>query len=190
MEERNLPSQMGNLSILKAEGFLRLFSLLFAVSSACLVGFDSQTKVVFFSIKKKATDRDLPALSILVMVEGVVAGYNLIQLCKCMIFAGIKERPSGCNKGLAWTCFLLDQMVAYVSFAATSAATQASFLAITGASHLQWSKLCNVYTRFCEQIAGGLVCGFAASLIMTTVGAISAFHLFRRYSSKQFLVLK
>jgi hypothetical protein len=35
---------------------------LFLVSTACLVAFDTQTKVVFLMISKKATYKDLDAL--------------------------------------------------------------------------------------------------------------------------------
>ncbi|KAF6150589.1 hypothetical protein GIB67_013150 [Kingdonia uniflora] len=81
-------------------------------------------------------------------------------------------------------------MVAYVSYATNLAAAQASILAITGSSQLQWMKLCNIYTRFCFQIGGGLLCGFLASLLMAVISSISAFNLFRFYSTKEFLVLK
>ncbi|KAF9614457.1 hypothetical protein IFM89_018693 [Coptis chinensis] len=91
---------------------------------------------------------------------------------------------------MAWFSLLLDQVVAYVSFAANSAAAQASLIAVTGASSFQWMKVCNIYTRFCIQIGGGLACGYAASLLMAAVSSFSAFILFRFYSPTEFLALK
>ncbi|XP_058067936.1 CASP-like protein 2C1 [Magnolia sinica] len=182
--------KMEKISLLKAEGFLRIFSLFLAISCACLVGLDTQTKQIFLSVERKATRKDVPALSVLVIVEAIAAGYHFVQLCKCMVFARFKQNPSENHNNLAWICFISDQTVAYVSFAATSAAAQASMLAVTGASHFQWMKLCPIYTRFCDKIAGGLICALLATLLTVAVSSISAFHLFRRYSPKQFLILK
>ncbi|KAL6001931.1 hypothetical protein ACLOJK_040495 [Asimina triloba] len=105
---------MENLWSLKAEGFLRLFSLTFSVLCACLIGFDAQTKKVLF-ITKRATDKDIPALSVLVVIEALVAGYSLIQLCKCVILGNKQSSGGGGGDGgsdqtLAWVCFLLDQV--------------------------------------------------------------------------------
>ncbi|KAF8392910.1 hypothetical protein HHK36_021150 [Tetracentron sinense] len=176
--------------ILKAEGFLRFFSLGLLALTACLVGLDAQTKEIFFSLERKATFRDLNALLALVYVDSIAAGYNLLQLSKCFFISGFNGNPTGSYKNLAWVFFFLDQMAAYVCFAANLAATQASLLAVTGASQFQWMKICNRYTRFCIQIGGALLCGLIASLVMAVISSISAFNLFRLYSSKQFLVLK
>ncbi|OVA20932.1 Uncharacterized protein family UPF0497 [Macleaya cordata] len=81
-------------------------------------------------------------------------------------------------------------MAAYVSFATNTAAAQAALLAITGANNFQWLKVCNIYTRFCIQCGGALSCGLVASILMSVISSISAYNLFRHYSSKEFLVFK
>lgn len=93
---------------------------------------------------------------------------------------------------LPWLMLWLlpQQMVAYLSLATTAAATEASFLAVTGANTFQWSKLCTKFTRFCHQIGGGLLCAITASLLMAAIASISAFYLFRLYSPKRFFSLK
>ncbi|KAI3892593.1 hypothetical protein MKW92_037011 [Papaver armeniacum] len=171
--------------ILKVEILLRIVSIVALVITSCLVALDTETELVFGVLHRKATVKDLDALGILVIVEAVAAGYNFIQLFRCfLITTSFKTSPK-----LAWLCFLLDQIAAYVSFATNSAAAQASLLAITGANVFQWLKLCNIYTRFCFQIGGSLFCGFVASLLMAGISSISAFNLFRHYSTKDhFLV--
>ncbi|ONI27458.1 hypothetical protein PRUPE_1G088100 [Prunus persica] len=173
----------------KTEAFLRLCAVLVLVLTACLVGFDSQTKYLIF-IYRKATFRDLKSLSVLVYVVSVAAGYNLLQLGKCSKSAWCKENLKGSNIYVAWLCFLLDQVAVYVTFGANSAALEASVLAIKGAQDFQWMKLCNKYTRFCFQIGGALACGYVACILMAWISLISAFNLFRLYSPKQFLLLK
>ncbi|KAL0919233.1 hypothetical protein M5K25_011315 [Dendrobium thyrsiflorum] len=74
------------------------------------------------------------------------------------------------------------QGVAYAMFAVTIAATEGSTVALRGVNALQWSKLCNIYGKFCKQAAGGLICAFAASMAMAVVSVFSARNLFKLYS--------
>lgn len=50
------------LRMARGEVYLRVSAILVLVLTACLVALDTQTKVVFLSIEKKATCRDLNAL--------------------------------------------------------------------------------------------------------------------------------
>jgi uncharacterized protein (TIGR01569 family) len=86
--------------------------------------------------------------------------------------------------------YKLKQVAAYITFAANLAALEGSVLAVTGAKEFQWMKICNRFTRFCNQIGGALICGFVASLLMAVISSISAFILFRLYSPKRFLLFK
>ncbi|KAF5201448.1 Casp-like protein 2c1 [Thalictrum thalictroides] len=169
---------------------LRLLSMLLLVSTALIVGLDTQKKFIFSTFERKATVKDIDALLLLTIIASVCAGYNLLQLSNSFIFHHIKGNREGSNIKLAWLSLLLDQVVAYTSFGATSAAAQASVIALMGVNSLQWLKMCNLYTRFCIQIGGGLACGYVASLLMAVVSAFSAFNLFRFYSSTKFLSRK
>ncbi|KAF8783827.1 hypothetical protein HU200_000267 [Digitaria exilis] len=79
--------------------------------------------------------------------------------------------------------FLCVQGCAYVVFATTVAALQVCFVGLIGVEALQWSKLCNIYTRFCEQVAAGIICGMLAAVGMAVVAAFSARDLFRSSAS-------
>ncbi|XP_050375265.1 CASP-like protein 2C1 [Argentina anserina] len=175
----------------KTEAFLRLSSVFLLVLTAILVGVDHQTKFVFF-IRRKASFDDVNALLVLVYVDAVVAGYNLLRLFgECSMSAGfIKESRKESNVKMAWISLLLDQVAVYVAFGANSAAFQASLLAITGVPDFQWMKLCDKYTRFCFQIGGALSCGYLACLLMIFISFISAFNLFRLYSPNKLFLLK
>ncbi|KAI8014817.1 CASP-like protein 2C1 [Camellia lanceoleosa] len=178
------------MDIVKMEALLRLSSTLLLVLTACLVGFDTQTKVIFLSTVRKATFRDLNALMALVCIDSVAAAYNLLQLLRCFVSCSFKANQMQSYLCLAWVCFLLDQATVYLVVATNSAALAASFLAITGASNLQWMKLCDKYTRFCIQIGGALLCGYAASLSLALISILSGYSLFRLYSPKRFFLLK
>uniref|UniRef100_A0A453NIR3 CASP-like protein n=2 Tax=Aegilops tauschii subsp. strangulata TaxID=200361 RepID=A0A453NIR3_AEGTS len=135
------------------------------------------------------TDRSPRILAVrarvLIVAAAVAAGYHaarlLKRLCSGGRFAG-GEDGRGCARAVAWACFLLDKGCAYVVFASAVAALQACFVALTGVEPLQWSRLCNIYTRFCVQGAFGMVCGLAAAVGMALLSVFSARDLFRLYS--------
>ncbi|RWV98244.1 hypothetical protein GW17_00038918 [Ensete ventricosum] len=152
--------------LLKAECVLRMLSLALAAAAALLVGLDTQTKTVLL-VRRKATAKDLDGLWTMTLVTSATAGYHLLQLFRCMAALALLGRnPCRGSKSMAWFLFLSDQ---------------AALVAVFGVDDLQWSKLCNIYTRFCEQVAGGMLCGLTASLAMAVVSAVSAYHLFRLY---------
>ncbi|GMY35395.1 CASP-like protein 2C1 [Fagus crenata] len=177
------------VGIARINVYLRVCAILLLVLTACLVGLDTQTKQVFF-VDRTATFRDLDALLTLVYVDAVAAFYNLLQLCKCLISAKFEGNLRCAYIYVSWIGLLLDQLAAYITFAATSASLAVSVLAITGQKDFQWMKLCNKFTRYCIQIGGALICGYVASILMAVISFISAFNLFRNYSPKRFLHLK
>ncbi|KAH7853303.1 hypothetical protein Vadar_001006 [Vaccinium darrowii] len=126
------------MDIVKTEYLLRISAISLLVLTACLVGFDAQTKLIFHSFHRTASFRDMNALVVLVWVDSVAAGYNLLHLLAgTSICSRIKRNNNPVKVShpyLAWVCFLLDQATVYVVFAANSAATEASFLAVTGSN--------------------------------------------------------
>ncbi|XP_020155027.1 CASP-like protein 2C4 [Aegilops tauschii subsp. strangulata] len=168
----------------RAESLLRGACAAASAASALLLGLSAQTKTVLF-VRKKAVPKDVEALWVLIVAAAVAAGYHaarlLKRLCSGGRFAG-GEDGRGCARAVAWACFLLDKGCAYVVFASAVAALQACFVALTGVEPLQWSRLCNIYTRFCVQGAFGMVCGLAAAVGMALLSVFSARDLFRLYS--------
>lgn len=176
------------LGMARGEVYLRVSAIVVLVLTACLVAFDTQTKVLLLSIEKKATYKDLNALKISVYVTSVAAGYNLLQLCKH--FPWFRGNFKGSYMCMAWMFFLLDQIAVYLVFGANTATLGASLLAVTGSEAFQWLKVCNKFTRFCIQIASAVLCGYAASIIMALISTISAYKVLSMYSPKWLLRLK
>lgn len=171
-------------SEVKAEGLMRGACAALAAAAALLVGLDTETETVLL-IRKKATVRDVHALWVLAVAAGVAAGYHLLQLLRCLYLGRCSAGNSPCrnSRALAWAWLLLDKGCAYMTFAATVAAAQACLIALDGAHTLQWNRLCNIYTRFCEQVAGSLACGMLAAVVAALLSGISARNLFRLYPS-------
>ncbi|KAJ0982209.1 hypothetical protein J5N97_010464 [Dioscorea zingiberensis] len=146
--------------------------------SALLVATDSQVRNIF-SVEKKARFTDMKALVFLVVVNGMAAGYSLIQGFRCVI--SMVRGSVLLSKPLAWAIFSCDQVMAYVLLAAVAAAAQTAVLGEFGQTELQWMKICNLYGMFCNQIGEGLVSAFLVGLSMECLSCISAFNLFRLY---------
>ncbi|KAI5675381.1 hypothetical protein M9H77_06331 [Catharanthus roseus] len=168
---------------------LRITATALLILTLLLVRFNTQTKVLFLTLVKKATYRDLDPLFVLVWVDLAAAAYNVVHVLICFFFP-IKEELGTIYRSLAWASYLVDQGVVYLVFAANSAATEASLLAVKGSNSFQWMKVCNRFTRFCYQVGGALFCGLLASIVLALVSSLSAYRLFRLYSTKQFLLLK
>uniref|UniRef100_A0A0E0ACQ8 CASP-like protein n=1 Tax=Oryza glumipatula TaxID=40148 RepID=A0A0E0ACQ8_9ORYZ len=167
----------------KTEGLLRGACALLAAAAALLVGLNTQTETVLF-IRKKATVKDVQALWVLAMAAAAAAGYHLLQLLRCFYLSRFADgKPCRHRRAIAWLCFLLDKGCAYMTFATTVAAAQACVVALYGTHALQWTKLCNIYTRFCEQVAGSLVCAMLAAVGTALLSVVSARNLFRLYPS-------
>lgn len=167
----------------KTEGLLRGACALLAAAAALLVGLNTQTETVLF-IRKKATVKDVQALWVLAMAAAAAAGYHLLQLLRCFYLSRFADgKPCRHRRAIAWLCFLLDKGCAYLTFATTVAAAQACVVALYGTHALQWTKLCNIYTRFCEQVAGSLVCAMLAAVGTALLSVVSARNLFRLYPS-------
>ncbi|EEC81102.1 hypothetical protein OsI_23961 [Oryza sativa Indica Group] len=178
-----MSSYMEAAAAAKTEGLLRGACALLAAAAALLVGLNTQTETVLF-IRKKATVKDVQALWVLAMAAAAAAGYHLLQLLRCFYLSRFADgKPCRHRRAIAWLCFLLDKGCAYITFATTVAAAQACVVALYGTHALQWTKLCNIYTRFCEQVAGSLVCAMLAAVGTALLSVVSARNLFRLYPS-------
>ncbi|KAL8152484.1 hypothetical protein V2J09_010244 [Rumex salicifolius] len=173
----------------KRESVLRFIATCLLLLVACLIRTNSQTKILFDVLEKKATYRDVYIFVVEFYVVCVAAGYSFLQMLRCLFMSDLEEDANltFLNHILLATTFLLDQTVVYIVFAMNVAATMASTFAVVGNESLQWDKLCNMYTRFCYHVGAYLILGFAASLLLAYISSLSSFFLFRLYSPSQFL---
>ncbi|GJM90364.1 hypothetical protein PR202_ga06636 [Eleusine coracana subsp. coracana] len=167
----------------RVECLLRVACTGMAAAAALLLGLSSQTKTVLF-VQKKAVPKEVEALWVLIVATAAASGYHVVQLARTLYLGHFAGGDAGryrrLSRAMACVSLFLDKGCAYMVFAMTVAALQACFVALNGVQALQWSKLCNIYTRFCEQIAAGMLCSLLAAGGMTVLSAFSARQLFRR----------
>lgn len=152
------------------------------VIAAALVGTDTQVKEIF-TIQKKAKFTDMKALVFLVIANGIIAAYSLVQVLRCVV--SMVRGHVLFSKPIAWIIFSGDQVMAYVSVAAVGAAAQSAVFAKLGQSELQWMKICNMYDKFCNQVGEGIASALLVSLSTVVLSCISAFNLFRLYGGNK-----
>ncbi|GJN19149.1 hypothetical protein PR202_gb06391 [Eleusine coracana subsp. coracana] len=163
----------------RVECLLRVACAVMAAAAALLLGLSSQTKTVLF-VQKKAVSKEVEALWVLIVATAAASGYHVVQLARTLYLGNFAGGCRRLSRAMACVSLFLDKGCAYMVFAMTVAALQACFVALNGVQALQWSKLCNIYTRFCEQIAAGMLCSLLAAGGMTVLSAFSARQLFRR----------
>ncbi|KAF7838054.1 CASP-like protein 2C1 [Senna tora] len=178
------------MEFLMSEVRVRVCAIVFLVLTASLVASDSQTKVIIFTYRKKATYHDLQALKILVYIASAAAAYNFLQLCIYFVSPLSTLSSKGYLLYMTWFCFLLDQMAVYITFGANTGAMEGAMIALKGEEVFEWTKVCNRFSRFCYQIGAALLFGYLASIFMALISSLSAYKLFRFYSPNSFLRLK
>ncbi|KDP29302.1 hypothetical protein JCGZ_19405 [Jatropha curcas] len=165
-----------------AELVLRCVTCGLGVLAAVLVATDTQVKEIF-SIQKKARYTDMKALVFLVIANGIVAAYSLVQGVRCVV--GMIRGSVLFNKPLAWAIFSGDQVMAYLTVAAVAAAAQSAAFAKLGQPELQWMKICDMYGKFCNQVGEGIASAFFVGLSTVVLSCLSAFSLFRLYGANK-----
>ncbi|KAL0754122.1 hypothetical protein Bca101_091790 [Brassica carinata] len=161
------------------EVLLRCSVSVFALLALILMVTDTQVKRIFV-VEKRAKYTDM---KFLVVANGIAAAYSSLQSVRCV--AGSMKGSVLFSKPLAWAIFSGDQAMAYMSVAAIAAAAESGVIGIRGEEKLQWMKVCNMYSKFCNQGAAVVASASIASIAMVTVSCISAFSLFRLYGATQ-----
>lgn len=59
---------------------------------------------------------------------------------------------------------MLDLMMVVLLFSAIGATGSVGLIGYQGNSHVQWEKVCNVFDKFCHQVAIAVFLSFAGSI--------------------------
>ncbi|KAL8160806.1 hypothetical protein V2J09_012295 [Rumex salicifolius] len=147
-----------------------------------LIATDTQVRVIF-TIQKKAKFTEIKAMVFLVVANGIMTSYSLVQVVRCAV--SMLRGSVLFNKPLAWAIFSGDQLMAYLSLAAVAAALQSSAIAKLGQSELQWMKVCDLFEKYCNQAAGGVASAVIATIFAALTSSISAYTLFRLFGGNK-----
>ncbi|KAJ8766270.1 hypothetical protein K2173_022329 [Erythroxylum novogranatense] len=126
---------------------LRVLAFVLSLTAAIVLGLDKQTKVI--------SDKSIVAkwhyLSAFV--------YLLVANAVASSYAALSAIISLRGKKGWWVPFIaiLDLLTVAVLFSADGAAAAIGLMAYKGNSHVGWTKVCNVFRRFCGQVVAAAV---------------------------------
>lgn len=83
------------------------------------------------------------------------------------------------KKGLSLLIIILDLAAVALLFSGNGAATAVGVLGYHGNSHVQWNKVCDVFGKFCNQVAGAIVVSLLGSLAFFFLVVFAALNLRR-----------
>ena len=86
----------------------------------------------------------------------------------------------GGNKLASLMIIILDVVVVALLFSAVGATGSVGLIGFQGNSHVQWQKVCNVFDKFCHQIAIALFLSFAGSMAYLVLIVLAALHLHKK----------
>ncbi|GAB4838643.1 hypothetical protein Ancab_028188 [Ancistrocladus abbreviatus] len=169
VEEREYEEGDGSSTMRNAETLLRLLPMGLCVAALVIMLKNSQTND-YGSVSYS----DLGAFKYLVHVNGICAGYSLLT-------AVVVAVPKPCTMSRAWTFFLLDQLLTYVTLAAGAVTSEVVYLAYKGDIAVTWSKACDSFGGFCSKALDSLILTFVVVACYAGLSLISSYRLFSMF---------
>ncbi|KAA8548513.1 hypothetical protein F0562_000220 [Nyssa sinensis] len=158
---------------------LRVLALALTLAAAILLGVDKQTKVIPLTLAPNLPPLYVPATAewhhmsafvFFVVTNAIACSYAALSLL--LTFAN-----RGGKKGLAMMIIILDLVMVALLFSGNGAATAVGVLGYQGNSHVRWNKVCNVFGKFCNQVAAAVVVSLLGSIAFLWLVALAALNL-------------
>ncbi|XP_010904771.1 CASP-like protein 1D1 [Elaeis guineensis] len=125
---------------------------------------------------RSAYFKNSPALIYLLVALSVGVLYSIITiLSSCFAIS----RPSPSPK-LYFHLIVFDALMAGILASATGTAGSIAYLGLKGNSHIGWTKVCNVYGKFCRHIGSSTIVTLVASIVLVLLVVLSSYSLYRR----------
>ncbi|XP_022749027.1 CASP-like protein 1E1 [Durio zibethinus] len=176
----------GSRTVSICELILRVLALLLTLAAAIVLGLGKQTKVVPIQITPTsplinvAVHAKWHYLSAFVysMVSNIIA--SLYAAISILILLGTRYG----KRELSQIIIVLDLLMVALLFSANGAAMAIGLMGYKGNSHVQWNKVCNVFERFCHQVAISIVLSLVGSLVFMALVALAALTLHKSFATR------
>ncbi|KAG4955114.1 hypothetical protein AAZX31_14G194100 [Glycine max] len=153
------------------ETFLRLFPIGLCVTALVIMLKNSQENKY-----GSVSYTDLGAFRYLVHANGICAGYSLFSA----IFVAL---PRLSSMHIAWTFFVLDQVLTYIILSAGAASAEVLYLAEKGNMATAWSSACRSFGPFCHKVTASTTITFVVVVFYVLLSLISSYKLFSKYDA-------
>lgn len=157
--------------------------LLFAVSLTALVVMSTakQTELasvpgVPFRLRVTAKFNHSPAFIYFVAALSVACLYSIMTTLASL---GVIAKPIYATKFLLYYA-LWDVVMLGIVASATGTAGGVAYIGLKGNSHTGWTKICNVYDKFCKHVGSAVALSLFASILLVLLIMLSIFSLHSR----------
>ncbi|CDO98909.1 unnamed protein product [Coffea canephora] len=179
LEGRGKEVEVANKSSLRgSDVILRFLAFASTLVAAIVLGVDKQTKLVSMTVVSTLPPITVPVTAkwhyMSAFVYFVVA--NVVACAYAALSLLLVLGNRGAKKGLALMIITLDLVMVALLSSGGGAALAVGLIGYRGNSHVQWNKVCNVFGRFCNQVAGAIVVsllGSAAFLLLVLLAMIN-----------------
>ncbi|WOL12291.1 CASP-like protein 1D1 [Canna indica] len=163
---------------------LRLLLFASAASGLVVLATSKETKTFLTSlpppfpshVDRPAKFHYSPALIYLLVAQSVACLYSIITVIISYLSL---SKPCPSTK-LLFFLIVSDAAMVGVMASATGTAGAVAYLGLKGNSHVGWSKMCNVYGKFCKHIGSSTFVSLVASVALVVLVGISSYSLHRR----------
>ncbi|KAI3821930.1 hypothetical protein L1987_09506 [Smallanthus sonchifolius] len=162
---------------------VRLLALALTLVAAVLLGVSKETTTVSITLVSSLPPVDLPvtakwtqmsAFVYFVIANAIACSYGATSLILILV-------TRGRNKLVSLTVTILDLVMVGLLFSTIGATGSIGLIAYKGNSHVQWDKVCNVFGKFCNQIAVALFLSFAGSIAYLVLIVLAALKLHKKF---------
>ncbi|KAL3508051.1 hypothetical protein ACH5RR_033433 [Cinchona calisaya] len=162
---------------------LRFLGFASTLVAAIVLGIDKQTKLVSVTVVSTLPPISVPvtakwhylsAFVYFVVANAIACAYAAISLLLVLANRGAK-------KGLALMIITLDLVMVALLFSGGGAALAVGLIGYEGNSHVQWNKVCNVFGKFCHQVAGAIVVSLVGSAVFLLLVLLAMLNLHKKH---------
>ncbi|XP_022955984.1 CASP-like protein 1E2 [Cucurbita moschata] len=179
-DERKEEKKMGS----KIEMVFRVSGFVLCFVAAIVVGLNEQTTILPLTLSLDLPPLDftltakwyyLSALGYLLATNIIACSYSFISL-----FFLLKDTSN--DNILILLVIILDTVMVALLFSSSGAAAAVGVIAYHGNSHVQWNKVCDIYGRFCIQVAASTVLSLAGAVVFMLLVVLATVGLQKRPS--------
>ncbi|KAJ8767518.1 hypothetical protein K2173_017587 [Erythroxylum novogranatense] len=163
----------------RAELLLRVLAFALTLTATVVLGVDKQTKVISIKIVDTLPAVNLPVVAkwhylsafvYFVVANAIACSYSAISIVLSL----------GSKKGWGPVISVLDLFMVALLFSGNGAAAAIGLLGSKGNSHVRWNKVCNMFSRFCNQVAASAALSLVGSVVFLLIVVVATLRLHKR----------
>ncbi|XP_068333785.1 CASP-like protein 1E2 [Pyrus communis] len=164
------------------ESILRILALVLTLTASIVLGVGKQTEIVSIKLIPTLPPIDVPATAkwhylsafvYLVVADAIACTYAAFSLVLSFANRGRKNK-------LGLVIIVLDLSMVALLFSAIGSAGAIGLMGYQGNTRVQWNKVCNVFGKFCHQVAASTALSFLGSLAFFFLVVLAVLGLSRR----------